>query len=140
MQQLGQFVIHHWALCLTVVSILVLIFINEWVSQKNNAKQLSAAAAVDLINHEDALVIDIRDQELFRAGHILDAIRASADDFNQQRMDKYKKKPLILVCSKGIQAAALATKLREQGFEQPFVLAGGLAAWQEASLPLVKGK
>ena len=140
MQQLEQFITNHWGLWLALVAILSSIFINELISQKKRAKELSTAAAIDMINHENAIVIDLRDQETFRAGHIIDAIRASADDFNQPRMEKYKKKPLILVCAKGLQATTLATKLREQGFEQPMVLAGGVAAWQDAGLPLVKGK
>lgn len=140
MGQLGQFITNHWGLWLALVGVLALIYINELLSQKKRAKELSAVAAVEMINHENAMVIDLREQEIFRAGHIIDAIRASADNFSEQRMEKYKKKPLILVCAKGLQSTALAMKLRELGFEQPMVLAGGIAAWQEAGLPLVKGK
>ena len=140
MGQLGQFITNHWGLWLALIAILALIFINEFLSQKKRAKELSPATAVDKINHDNAIVIDLRDPDAFRAGHIIDAIRASADEFNQQRMEKYKTKPIILVCARGLQSATLASKLREQGFTEPMVLAGGLAAWQEASLPLVKGK
>lgn len=140
MVQLGQFIINHWELWLTLIVILLLIFINELLTQKKRAKELSPTAAVIKINHDDAVVIDLRDQEAFRAGHIIDAIRHSADDFNSQRMDKYKTKPLILVCARGLQSTALAAKLREQGFSEPMVLAGGIAAWQAASLPMVKSK
>ncbi len=140
MGHLGQFITNHWGLWLTLIAILALIFINELLSQKKRAKELSPATAVDKINHEQATVIDLRDPDAFRAGHIVDAIRASVDDFNQQRMEKYKNKPIILVCARGLQSAALASKLRAQGFTEPMVLAGGLAAWQEASLPLVKVK
>ncbi len=140
MDQLIQFSAKHWALFLALISILIIIFINELVTQKKRAKEVSPAAAVDKINHEDAVVIDLRDLESFRAGHIIDAIHASAEDFNEQRMDKYKAKPIILVCARGLQSATLATKLREQGYAEPMVLTGGVAAWQEAKLPLVKGK
>lgn len=140
MEQLGQFILNHWTLWLALVVILLLIFVSELFAQKKRAKTLFPSAAVEMINHEDAVVIDLRDPELFRAGHIIDAICTPADDFNQKRMEKYKSKPLILVCARGIQSAALATKLREQGFVKPMVLAGGIAAWQNASLPLVKGK
>ena len=140
MEQIGQFITTHWALWLALIAILALIFINEFFAQKKRAKELSPATAVDMINHNNAVVIDLRDPEAFRAGHIIDSIRVSADDFNQQRMEKYKKKPFILVCAKGLQSTTLATKLRTQGFTDPMVLAGGVAAWQAASLPLVKGK
>ncbi|WP_133127986.1 rhodanese-like domain-containing protein [Legionella nagasakiensis] len=140
MQQLGQFIINHWPLWLALIVILLLIFVNELMSQRKKAKELNPSAAVDLINNENAIVIDLRDAEAYRNGHIINAIRASMDDFNQQRMDKYKSKPIILVCARGLQSPALAAKLREQGFEQPMVLAGGMAAWISANLPTVKGK
>jgi rhodanese-related sulfurtransferase len=140
MDQIGQFILNHWELWLALIVILLFIFINELLSQKKRAKELSPAAVVELINHSDAVVIDLRDQETFRGGHIIDAICASADDFHQNKMDKYKTKPLVLVCARGLQSSALATKLRTQGFTQPMVLSGGLTAWQTASLPLIKGK
>ena len=140
MEQLGPFITNHWGLVLSLVVILTLILINEFLDQKKRAKALTPAAAIDLMNHSQATVIDLRDSEAFKKGHITDAIRASADDFKQNRMDKYKQTSLILVCSQGIQAATLATQLRAQGFTEPMVLAGGIAAWQTAGLPLVKGK
>ena len=140
MGQLGQFITNHWALWLALVVILIAVFTNELISQKKRAKELSPNAAIDLINHENAVVIDLRNPELFRAGHIIGAICAPADDFSQKRMEKYKTKPLILVCARGLQSATVATKLRTQGFTQPVALAGGITAWQAAGLPLVKGK
>ncbi len=140
MQHLEQFITNHWTLWLALVIILLLVFINELLTQKKRAKELSPASAVDLINHEDAVVIDTRDAELFRAGHIINAISASADDMTQPRMEKYKAKPVILVCARGLQSPALAAKLRTLGFIQPMVLAGGINAWSAANLPLVKGR
>jgi rhodanese-related sulfurtransferase len=140
MGQLQQFITNHWELWLALVAILIAIFINEFLSQKKRAKELSPAAAVDMINHENAVVIDLRDPELFRAGHIIGAICTPTDDFGQKRMEKYKTKPLILVCPRGLQSIAMATKLRAEGFTQPMVLSGGITAWQAANLPLVKGK
>lgn len=140
MEHLGQFVSNHWQLCVALVVILLITFINELYSQKKRAKELSTTAAVEIINNEQAVVIDLRDAQAFRSGHIINAIQASADDFTQQRMDKYKTKPIIFVCAKGLQSPTLATKLRTQGFTQPMVLAGGIAAWQAANLPLIKAK
>ncbi|MDI9819128.1 MULTISPECIES: rhodanese-like domain-containing protein [unclassified Legionella] len=140
MGQLGQFITNHWVLWFALVIVLLLIFINELIAQKKRAKELSPQEAVNLINHEEAVIIDLRDADTFRKGHIIDSVRASAEDFAQQRMDKYKTKPLILVCARGLQSAQLAAKLREKGFSAPMTLAGGIAAWQAADLPLTKGK
>ncbi|KTD20567.1 rhodanese-related sulfurtransferase [Legionella lansingensis] len=140
MGQLGQFIVNHWVLWLTLLIILILIFVNELLALKKRAKELSPQAAVDLINHENAVVIDLRDVETFRSGHIIDSIRANTEDFEQQRMEKYKTKPVILVCARGIHSAQLAAKLKLAGFTQPLVLSGGITAWQAAGLPIVKGK
>ncbi|MFI4962970.1 MAG: rhodanese-like domain-containing protein [Legionellales bacterium] len=139
MDQLGPFITNHWQLCLAFIGILSLVGINEFITQSKKAKELTPQAAVDLINHENALVIDLRDQEAFNTGHIIDSIQAKEEDFSLPKMNKYKNKPIILVCARGLQAATTAAKLRTQGF-QPQVLGGGIAAWNEAELPLIKSK
>lgn len=139
MEQLNQFILNHWQLCAAFFAILLMIYINEWFTQKRSAIALSPQMAVEKINHEDAVVIDIRDQEAFSNGHIIKAVRASASDFDQPRMSKYKDKPIILVCPRGQQTPALANQLKSQGFSKAMVLTGGMAAWQTAGLPLVKG-
>ena len=139
MGQLNQFITNHWELSLAFLVITFLIYINEWLSLKKAPKSLSPQFVIEKINHESATIIDLREQTLFSAGHIINAIRATADDFALPRLQKYKTQPVILVCPKGVQSQALATKLSAQGFEHVMVLAGGLTAWQDAGLPLVKG-
>lgn len=140
MEQMGQFIMNHWALCLALVGILLLIFVNEGFTKAMGPKILSPQLVVEKMNHDNAVVIDLRDQEAFGAGHIIHAIRAAVDDFNLPRMDKYKQKNVILVCTRGIQAQTLASKLKSKGFLNVMVLAGGITAWQSAGLPLVKGQ
>lgn len=139
MDHLGQFIINHWQLWLAFIVILFLVFMNELMTQKKKAKELSPQAAVDLINHENAVIIDLRDKEAFKNGHIIDSINTTPDDFEQAKMTKYKNKSIILVCARGLQSPAVAAKIRTLGY-QPLVLGGGIAAWQSADLPLVKGK
>lgn len=140
MGQIEQFFINHWGLWLAFAIVLLLILVNELQANRKRAKQLSPQAAVNLINHDNAVIVDLRDAEAFRKGHIIGSIRSSKEDFDQNRMDKYKTTPLVLVCASGLQSATLAASLREKGFNQPFVLSGGIAAWQLANLPLIKGK
>lgn len=140
MEQFGQFVINHWGLWVLLISVLIIIFINERIVQKMRAKELSPQAAVALLNEDNAVVIDLRDKDAFRNGHIINAINTTKEDFEQNRMDKYKEKALILVCTRGTESTTLASKLRTDGFSQPMVLAGGITAWQSSDLPLVKGK
>lgn len=139
MEHLSQFIVNHWPLWLAFFGILILIYINEWFTQKRAPASLSPQSVVDKINRDNAVVIDLRDQEAFSTGHIIHSVRASMDDFTLPKMAKYKKKSLILVCSKGIQSQPVASKLKTQGYEEVMILAGGITAWQNAGLPLVKG-
>ncbi|KTC65552.1 Rhodanese sulfurtransferase like protein (plasmid) [Legionella adelaidensis] len=138
MAQLQQFILNHWMLWVALIVIVVFILINEVISNKKKAKELSPSAAVNMINSQDAVVIDLRDAEAYKTGHIVNSIRATAEDFSQQKMSKYKDKPLILVCPRGVQSSSLANKLRIQGYSNPMVLSGGISAWSAANLPLVK--
>ncbi|MFI4918398.1 MAG: rhodanese-like domain-containing protein [Legionellales bacterium] len=137
MDQLRPFITHHWTLCLAFFVVLLLVVINELLTQKKQATELSPQAAIDKINNENAIVIDLRDSESFKKGHIIDSINASADDFALPKMNKYKDKIIILVCARGLQSKTTAAKLRTQGY-QPSILGGGITAWQGSDLPLVK--
>ncbi len=139
MEHLGQFITNHWQLWLALIVVLSLILINELLSQKKKAKELSPHSAVNLINNDNAVVVDLRDKESYKNGHIIDSVSANIEDFEQPKMNKYKNKPIILVCARGLQSTAAAAKLNAQGY-QALVLAGGVAAWQAADLPLVKKK
>lgn len=139
MEQLSQFIKNHPLLWLALMVILILIFVSELLAQKKKSHALSPQAAVDKINNDNAVVIDIRNKELFNKAHIPNAIQVNMDDLSPAKLNKYKNKPLILVCARGIQSLTAANKLRAQGFDA-MVLQGGTEAWQSADLPLVKGK
>lgn len=140
MEHLGQFVINHWQLWLLFIVILSLNFVNEFLTHKSKAQELSPQDLVGLMNEEpDLAIIDLRDLEQFKKGHIIHALQAKSDDFETEKMGKYKNKSLVLVCQKGLQAPIIAKKIRENGFN-PVVLHGGMNAWQESGLPLIKGK
>lgn len=140
MDQLTQFIINHWQLWLALLVILVLIFINERQSQKGKLHEISPQKAVDLINHQDAQILDLRDKDAFKNGHIIAANRVNANEVSAEKLSGQADKPVILICARGLQSAALAKHLRSQGVAQIYALAGGLAAWQAADLPLIKGK
>ena len=96
--------------------------------------------ATQLMNREDALVLDVRDTAEFAAGHMLGAknvpltsIEARAGEF-----DRHKAKPVIVLCGDGSRASKAAALLRARGFANVVNLSGGFPAWQQAGLPVVK--
>jgi rhodanese-related sulfurtransferase len=137
-KQLFTFISSHWSLWLAFFGVLALMLLNERITQKQGPKNLSPNAAVEAINREKAVVIDMRDTEAFRQSHIVQAKNIPSATI--EKLEKYKTKPFILICTRGLQSSPLAVKLRKQGFTEVMVLTGGITAWKAASLPLVKGK
>jgi len=99
---------------------------------------VSTAQATQLINREDALVLDVRDPGEYGAGHILGAKNlplSRIDAGGSEIAAKRKDKPVIVYCDTGNRAAKAASALRSQGFAKVVLLSGGLGACQQAGLP-----
>ena len=137
-QQIVQFILNHWELWLAFATLVILILINERLSQKKMPHSLTPAEAIAAMNHDHAVVIDLRSKEAFNQGHIIGSIRMDATDL--QKLQKYKTTPLLIVCERGIQSNALALKLRKQDFLNTMILRGGIDAWTAESLPTIKNK
>jgi len=140
--KLMEFINHHTWLVSAFIVLLIFFLGLEFRTRRMRASQVSPSAAVQLINHSDALVIDIREQAVFEQGHIINAVNMAGPtlDIDSPRLQKYRDKPLIVVCQTGHTALAQATRLREKGWGQVSVLSGGMAAWIEGNLPVQKGK
>lgn len=139
MQELIQFTSNHPLLSATTLALFILLIIVEVIRAKRSAITLSPANATQLINHEHAVVIDIRDKEVFKKGHIIDAQSMTEEDIlkNPKKLEKYKNKPLILVCATGTTSQKLSTSLKQQGYNAN-ALAHGMRAWNEAQMPVIK--
>lgn len=104
------------------------------------AAGLDPSSAVQLINREKAVVVDVCEPSEYAAGHISGAKNIPLADLEKKLPTsvKNKKLPLILVCQSGMRsnrAVAIAKKL---GYEQAQSLGGGLASWRSANLPVEK--
>ena len=138
MDSFFQFISQHWALSVAFVVILLTVLAYEYYCLQKEGKAISTAQAIEQINHFSAVVVDLRNAEVFKKGHIIDAIRATASDFDTPKMQAFKDRPIILVCARGIESQALAPKLHKQGFAKVMTLANGMTSWQTAKLPMVK--
>ncbi|KAB2889679.1 rhodanese-like domain-containing protein [Paenacidovorax monticola] len=101
---------------------------------------LTAANAVQLINREKAVVIDVCEPEEFAAGHVNGAKNVPLGQLEERLPGVVKNKalPLVLVCAKGARAQRAVAVAKKLGYENAQALAGGLAAWREANLPVEK--
>ena len=137
--QLVEFVTNHWPLFLALVVVLALLGYNLSVGEKG---AVDPAAATDLINHKDAVVIDVRPAADFAKGHIINAQNIPMNGFKNQigALQKYKDAPLVVTCRSGSQSSLASGLLRKAGFTQVYNLRGGVLAWQNANLPLTRKK
>ena len=139
MQDIFSFLQHHLGLSLALAFVLILLIVLEFLKQKKSANALTPAQAVQLINHQNAVVVDIRPTDAYAAGHIIDAVSAPLKELEekQNKIEKFKSQPLILVCAMGVESQRAYTLLQLKGFNV-HVLGGGLRAWREASMPVTK--
>ncbi len=141
MQDIVLFMQHHSALVAIFVIVLILLFVLELIKFKRGASRLTPGQATQLINHSNAVVVDVRNHEAFLSGHIVNAISLPLSELNNKikKIEKFKAQPIIVICGTGIEAAKAANLLAQQGFSQAQVLSGGIRGWRDAELPLVKG-
>ncbi len=101
---------------------------------------LTAARAVQLINREKAVVVDVSEPDEFAAGHVGGAKNVPLGQLEERlpQVVKNKTVPLVLVCAKGARAQRAVAVARKLGYEKAEALAGGLKAWREASMPVEK--
>ncbi len=140
LHELTQFVARHWALVSAFVIVLILLFLEEAEAQIGGANQLSVTEATHLMNHEKAVVIDLRDADAFKRGHIIGAKHFYEADLekHQEKIEKHRKKTIILVDANGAKAARIAARLKKENYENVRVLKGGMSAWAGADMPIVK--
>ncbi|MGI8739213.1 MAG: rhodanese-like domain-containing protein [Gammaproteobacteria bacterium] len=112
----------------------------EWRRFARPYKEVSPAEAVNLINHEDALVLDVREDSEIKSGKITGARHIPLSVLKQRVGDlaKYRDRAVIVSCGSGLRSGQAGDILHQQSFEKVYSLKGGIAAWQNANLPLVK--
>ena len=134
-----KFFIDNWFLFLTAIVSGGLLLWPTLTRGGGGGAKVNAAEAVQLINREKAVLIDVCEPAEFAAGHAagarnvpLGSLEGSTD------LPKNKALPLVILCQTGARSVRAAGTLKKLGFEKPIVLAGGLAAWREANLPIEK--
>ncbi|MBV8802514.1 MAG: rhodanese-like domain-containing protein [Gammaproteobacteria bacterium] len=139
MKELILFLQNHQMLSIALIIILILLFIVEWFRTKLNARRISPRETTHMMNHEDAIIVDIRNADAFHNGHIIGAISLPFPDLEKQykKLEKNIKKPIIIVCATGLESPRAAQFLSKHGYHT-LIQAGGIRAWIEADMPLVK--
>lgn len=103
-------------------------------------KEIDTRTAVQLINYQDALVLDVRDDSEFTAGHLPNAKHIPAEKIEERwaELQKFKEKPVVMIYRSGVRSHNASQVLKKNGFSQVVNLMGGIDSWKRAGLPIVK--
>ncbi|HEY0229745.1 MAG TPA: rhodanese-like domain-containing protein [Dokdonella sp.] len=142
LHRLPEFLGNHFYLTLGFVGVLVALIVTEMQQLTRGYKALTPAGLTQLINRENALLIDVSSLQDFEKGHIPGARHVAMSQFDPESKDlaKVKDLPVALVCKTGQTSGTAAQRLKKAGFSKVFWLEGGLGAWSEAQMPLAKGR
>lgn len=141
MQEYLEFFTDNTMLVLVWCGLVIAIIAMTVLAKLSKVRIVVTQEAVALINKQDAVVIDVRSAEDFRKGHIAGAINVPAAQLkanNLNLIQKYQKKPIVLVCETGVTTNGIGRLLTKAGFEQVHALRGGMADWRTQNLPVTK--
>jgi rhodanese-related sulfurtransferase len=135
-----QFIIHNWYLVLGIVVVLSMLAWGPLTQLMHGVQHVTTAEAIRLMNHEKGVLVDVREPDEYRGGHIPNALNLPLSGLagSLKQIDKHKARPLIICCRTSQRSARAAVALRKQGFASVQVLAGGITAWQGENLPVEK--
>ena len=111
-----------------------------WQTFKAQGSAVSPAQATLLINREDAMVLDVREPAEYAGGHIPKALPIPLGQLSKRldELQRFKDKPIVVVCRSGNRSANACGILKKNEFPQVLNLSGGMSAWEQAGLPVTK--
>lgn len=141
MENLPEFIANNTLLVLAWAGTLAFLLWNLLGESVQGIQRLTPLEAVQKINHDGAIVVDVRESSEFEGGHILDSLHIPLGTLgnNLKRLEKYREKAVIVSCASGNRSASACHTLKKNGFAQVYNLRGGVYAWQNANLPLSRG-
>ncbi|MCW9079334.1 MAG: rhodanese-like domain-containing protein [Gammaproteobacteria bacterium] len=136
-QQLLEFAGNHTLLVAAFMAVLTALIWNL-VTDPGGKNAVDPLTATAMINHDDAIVLDVRSMAEFKDGHIVNAINIPLNGLgnNVKQIEKHRDKPIVTVCRSGSRSGSACAILRKHGFENVKNLRGGMLAWENSSLPV----
>ena len=135
-----QFAANNWYLILGIAMVLAMLVYAPLTQLRHGVRRVSSAEAIRLLNQEKGLLLDVREPDEYRTGHVPNSMNVPLSGLagSVKQIEKYKSLPLIICCRTSQRSARAAITLRKQGFAQVQVLAGGMLGWQRENLPVAK--
>ncbi|MFW5427133.1 MAG: rhodanese-like domain-containing protein [Methylophagaceae bacterium] len=137
MENLGEFLVNHWLLATLFVVLSSMLMSDSLHQRISGMTPITTAQAVQLVNQQKGLFLDIREKDEFSKEHIAESTSMPLSTLSENLGTlKNKSQPIILICASGQRSRAAAKQLSSSEFTDVYVLTGGLNSWKEAKLPL----
>ena len=137
MENLSEFIVNHWILVTLFVVLSWLVFSDAIHQKISGILPVSTAQAIQLVNQQKGIFVDIREADEFKKEHIADSTNIPLPTLTDGVAKlKNSAQPIILVCASGQRSRTAAKQMRNSGFTEVYVLHGGLNTWKDAKLPL----
>jgi rhodanese-related sulfurtransferase len=137
MEQYIEFIINHWEMVTALLLMIALLLITE---QRKSGAAVSPQHATLMVNSDNAVLLDLRTTSDFKAGRIINSFNIPFAELSKRLgdLEKYKGKPIILVCKTGQTTGSAGRLLKKSGFQQVVRMAGGITEWSNQNLPMVR--
>ncbi len=138
MNQIIEFSGNHPLLVGGFIALLIMLIINEVRQRALGIGNISPAEVIGLINGKNALLLDVREDKEYRAGHLIDSVHIPLSKLASRlsELKGGKDRPVVAYCRSGSRSMTACSTLKNNGFESVHNLAGGILAWQNAKLPV----
>ena len=135
-----HFITENMMLILTAMAALVMLMWPPLSRKIYGIKEVGPLEATQLINHHEAVVLDVREDREVAEGMIPGSKHIALGQVGSRlhELERFKNRPVVISCRSGARSAGACRILRKNGFEQVYNLAGGILAWQQANMPLEK--
>lgn len=140
MDQLISFSSNNTILVIAIILVSLMLLHNLVGEKLRGYSSVSPTQSTQMINREDALILDVRESNDYSSGHIINSVHIPLSNLKKRLddLEKHKTKQVIVACRSGHRSSQACATLRKAGFEHVFNLRGGVMAWESAGLPLIK--
>jgi len=129
-----EFLAQEWILVGALLVVIIMLIKHE---SNKSGPSLTPQQAINLVNSDDGIFVDLRDAADFNKGHISGSVNIPAAKVAERmvELEKYKDKPIVLVCKMGQQSGVAGKQLKSSDYEEVYKMSGGMMEWGNLQLP-----
>lgn len=131
-----EFLAEQWILAAALLTVIIMLIVHE---SRKSGPSLTPQQAINIVNSKEGIFVDLRDAADYNKGHIVGAVHIPAAKLAERmvELEKFKNKPVVVVCKMGQQSGAAGKQLKSSGYEEVYKMSGGMMEWGNLQLPTV---